>query len=419
VDRQIVYPGAIPLDTDLLSIERNVMVAIGNLAQATLGTNIVVDGLPCLPTQPASLTVSVGPGSVTQYGAVDSLPFGSLPAAPNAPLLRMGINLSSTSFQLTAPGGTSQAINYLIEASLLESDATPVVLPYYNANNPSQPYSGPGGTGTPQNTQRLQQVQLQLKAGAPAAAGSQSTPSVDAGWVGLYVITVTSGQTAISGSSIVQMPSAPFLSWKLPQLSPGTHNLSVFTPATQGSWIAPNGVSAAKVRVWGGGGAGGNGGGGAGGGGAGGGYSEGFYPVSAGESFLVMVGNGGIGAGTAGGASSFGSLASAGGGDAGANGALGAGGAGGAQGGTGVGSGYVATGQAGAPGVETGAFVLSGAGGGSFGGAGAASVVVAPVPASPNGPAGYSCTLPGGGGSGGIVGGLGGQGGSGLVLVEW
>jgi len=418
VDRQIVYPGAIPLDTDLLSIERNVMIAIGYLAQATLGTNIVVDGLPCLPTEPASLTISVGPGSVTQYGAVDSLPFGSLPAEP-APLLRTGINLSSTSFQLTAPAGTSQAINYLVEASLLESDATPVVLPYYNANNPSQPYSGPGGNGAPQDTQRLQQVQLQLKAAAPAAAGSQSTPSVDAGWVGLYVITVESGQAAISAANIVQVPSAPFLSWKLPQLSPGTHNLAVFTPTSEGSWVVPNGVSAVKLRVWGGGGAGGNGGGGAGGGGAGGGYSEGFYSVSAGASFFVTVGNGGVGAGSPGGPSSFGTLASAGGGQAGAGGAPGVGGVGGAQGGVGVGSGYVTAGQAGASGVETGAFVLGGAGGGAFGGAGAASVVAAPVPAEPGGAAGLSCTLPGGGGGGGIVAGLGGQGGPGLVLVEW
>jgi hypothetical protein len=417
VDRQIVYPGAIPLDTDLLSTERNIMVAIGYLAQAVLGTNSVVDGLACLPTQPASLTISVGPGSVTQYGAVDSLPFGSLPAAPTQPLLRMGINLGSTSFQLTAPTGAGEAVNYLIEASLLESDATPVALPYYNASNPSQPYSGPGGDGAQQNTQRLQQVQLQLKVGAPAAAGSQPTPAVDAGWAGLYVITVASGQTAITAASIMQVPSAPFLPWKLPQLCPGTRNLAVFTPTTQASWVVPNGVAAVKLRVWGGGGAGGNGGGGAGGGGGGGGYSEGFYAVAAGESFFVTVGNGGVG--TAGAASSFGTLASAGGGAAGANGSSGLGALGGAPGPVGVGSGYVAAGQGGGSGVVTGAFALGGAGGGAFGGAGAASVVVAPVPGASGGEAGYACTLPGGGGGGGIVEGLGGQGGPGLVLVEW
>lgn len=416
MDRQIVYPGAIPLDTDLLSTERNTMVAIGYLAQATLGTNIVADGLSCLPTQPLSMSVSIGAGSITQFGDVDILPFGSLPAEPTAPLLRMGTNLYPTSFELTAPTGASQAVNYLIEASLLEIDATPVVLPYYNAALPSQPYSGPNGDGLPQNTQRLQQVQLQLKAGAPGTLGSQQTPAVDAGWAGLYVITVQTGQVTIAAANIVQLPSAPFLAWKLPQLSPGTRSLAVFTPTTQGTWIVPSGVSALRLRIWGGGGAGGAGFGGAGGGGAGGGYSEGFYTVSAGESFFVTVGNGGVGTGTPGGSSSFGNIASAGGGQAGATGASGAVGAGGASGGNAISSGVSVTGQSGGAGIDTGAFALSGAGGVAFGGGGANAVAAVSGGASSPG---NSCTMAGGGGSGGVLNGVGGQGGPGLVLVEW
>jgi hypothetical protein len=419
VDRQIVYPGAIPLDTDLLSTERNTMVAIGYLAQATLGTNIVADGLACSPTLPESMTISLGPGSITQYGVVDTLPFGSLPAETTEPLLRMGTSLLSTNFQLTAPTGPGLAINYLIEASLLEVDTTPVVLPYYNAANPSQPYSGPGGGGAIQNTQRLQQVQFQLKAGAPSAVGSQATPAVDAGWAGLYVVTVQSGQSTVTDSNIKQLPSAPFLPWKLPQLSPGTHNLAVFTPTTQGIWTVPNGTNTVRLRIWGGGGAGGAGNGGAGGGGAGGGYSEGFYSVSAGQSYFVTVGNGGVGTGTSGGYSGFGTVASASGGSAGSNGSPATIGAGGNIGGEGVGSGFVAAGQPGGAGVDTGtgtgAFALGGGGGGSFGYAGAAQVAsLAGGAALP----GYACALAGGG-SGGVLGGLGGQGGPGLVLVEW
>ena len=37
MDRNLVYPGSIPLDTDLLSINRNAMIALGYLAQAVLG----------------------------------------------------------------------------------------------------------------------------------------------------------------------------------------------------------------------------------------------------------------------------------------------------------------------------------------------------------------------------------------------
>src|SRR5437773_93069 len=60
MDRILVYPGSIPLDTDILNINRNTMVALGSLTQAILGTNTIVDGLSCSPTSPASLTVTVG-----------------------------------------------------------------------------------------------------------------------------------------------------------------------------------------------------------------------------------------------------------------------------------------------------------------------------------------------------------------------
>jgi hypothetical protein len=418
VDRQIVYPGGIPLDTDLLSTERNIMVAIGYLAQATLGTNMVADGLACVPTSPESMSVVVGAGSITQFGVVDAEAFGSLPAEAS-PLLRMGVSLTPQSFTTTAPTVPGQGINYLIEATLLETDASPVVLPYYNASNPSQPYSGPANAGTPQNTQRLQQVQLQMKAGPPGPSGQQETPSSDAGWAGLYVVSVYYGQTSVDAGNIVALPAAPFLPWKLPNLSPGTRNLAVFTPADQSDWTVPAGVQAVRLRIWGGGGSGGAGFGGAGGGAAGGGYCEGFFAVAPGQSFFVTVGNGGAGAGTSGGSSSFGSLASATGGAAGANGSAGGGGAGGAAGGSGYGGALSLTGGAGAGAFLAGDTWVSGGGGAGFSGAGAPGATGAVSGASVATVNGIGGTTPGGGGSGGVGGGLGGQGGAGLVLVEW
>ena len=174
MDRSLVYPGAIPLDTDLLNANRDSMTALGYLAQAVLGTNIVVDGLVCAPTSPASLTVTVGPGSITQLSVVDPLAYGSLPADMVDPLVKMGINLTATSFTLTAPNTSGQSVSYLIEAALQESDTDPVVLPYYNAANPALPYSGPTNSGVAQNTRRIQRVQLQLKAGAAGNTGAQA-----------------------------------------------------------------------------------------------------------------------------------------------------------------------------------------------------------------------------------------------------
>src|SRR5579883_3169780 len=122
MDRILVYPGSIPLDTDMLNTNRNSMIAIGYLAQAILGTDTIVDGLPCAPTAPASLTVTVGPGSITQFTVVDTIAYGSLPADTTDPLVKIGVNISPTSFTLTAPATSGQSVNYLIQAALQESD---------------------------------------------------------------------------------------------------------------------------------------------------------------------------------------------------------------------------------------------------------------------------------------------------------
>jgi hypothetical protein len=216
VDRIIVYPGAIPLDTDILSTNRNAMIALGYLAQAVLGTTTLVDGLACNPTSPATMSVTVGPGSIFQMSSIDNTAYGSIAADTTDPLYKHGINpFGSTSFTLTAPSSSGQTINYLIEASLVEADTGSTVLPYYNAANPAQPYTGPNNSAASQTTLRSQRVGLQLKAGAAANTGSQQTPAVDSGWVPLYIIQVNFGQTTVGSSSISVHPSAPFINPKL------------------------------------------------------------------------------------------------------------------------------------------------------------------------------------------------------------
>jgi hypothetical protein len=181
MDRNIVYPGSIPLDTDLLSVNRNTMIGLGFLARAILGTNTIADGLQCQPTSPASMNVIVGPGSITQMGPIDLLAYGSIAADATDQIVKMGINITPTTFSLIAPSSVGQSINYLIEAAFQEVDGSPIVLPYYNASNPAQSFSGPENAGTAQNTARAQSVQLQLKPGVPGNAGSQTTPVVDSG----------------------------------------------------------------------------------------------------------------------------------------------------------------------------------------------------------------------------------------------
>ncbi len=312
MDRNIVYPSSIPLDTDILSLNRSTMIGLGYLMQAVLGTNTVVDGLACTPTTPASMTVTVGPGMITQLSVIDQNTYGSL-AADTDPLVKMGINIAPISFTLAAPTTSGQAMNYLIEAAFQESDASPVVLPYYNAANPSQPYSGPANSGVAQNTQRIQRVQFQLKNGAPATAGSQITPLVDSGWTGLYVITVGYGQTSITtqNNSISTLVTAPFLRWKLPTLVPGFGSgVQVFTAS--GTFQVPAGITQLDAEVWGGGaGSFASTSSSASGGGGGGGYARkritGLVP---GQAIAVVVGAGGTGGTTTGGAATGGQASS-------------------------------------------------------------------------------------------------------------
>jgi hypothetical protein len=318
MDRNIVYPAAIPLDTDLLSINRNTMVALGYLAQAVFGRGAVADGLVCTPTSPPSMTLTIGSGSLALLSVVDAAAYGSLPADVDHQLIKMGINLDPTSVNLTAPGVPGQTVNYLIQATLQEQDVNPVVLPYYNAADPSIPFSGPGNNGATQNTLRTQTVLVQAKVGLPANTGSQVTPAADNGWYGLYVISVSYGQSAIDNTSISVYPLAPFINWHLPSLSPG-FGAGVQSFTTSGTFVVPPGVSQVEVELWGGGsGSYASLAGAPSGGGSGGGYArKRIIGLAPGQQVNVVVGMGGgggvvggVGA-SAGGASSFGSFVSA------------------------------------------------------------------------------------------------------------
>jgi hypothetical protein len=420
MDRNIVYPSSIPQDVDILNPNRNAMVAIGYLLQATLGTTVVVDGLACSPAI-SGLGVVIGPGSITQLTTIDPMSFGSLGVDSTDPLMKMGINISPVALNLPAPVTPGLSINYLIEAVFSEYDSTPVVLPYVNAANPSQPFSGPSNSGGAQNTLRLQRVSLQATAGYAATSGSQPTPTPGAGYAGLYVVSVAYGQTAIVSSNIATSPTAPFVPWKLPTLTPGVSRMAVIT--SSGPWIVPAAVTRLKARLWGAGGGGGAGGGvgHVGGGGAGGGYVEGYFGVTPGEVLALSVGVGGtasVNAG-AGGPTSLDVLATAGGGSSGTAGGAGVG-LGGSAPGSGsapgaIGTPYLVAGLVGQNGIANGSGLIGGGSGGADGRLGA----FGPAATTTTSVSGGSPSYPGAGGTGGVGTGAGGSGASGQIIIEW
>ncbi len=416
MDRQIVYPGSIPLDTDLLQSQVNAMVALGYLAQAVLGTAAAADGLQAVARTPAAMTIDIQPGSITWFSTVDATAYGSLPAN-GAPVVKIGVNTASIPLTFAAPGSAGQSQAFLIEASFSEADASPVALPYYNAGNPAVSFSGPNNSGVPQNTQRLQSVAIQVKPGTPAASGSQVTPAADVGWYPLYVVTLNAGQASITQASIATHPQAPIIPWKLPQLDPGFSRMQTF-PAS-GVFTPPIGCASVKVRMWGGGGGGGgsqgsNSGGSAGGGG---GYAEAIVAVAPLVPIAVTVGGGGLAGNTAasngtnGSASSFGPISATGGGaGGGSNGAFYPNGG---NGGTGVGGSFMVVGTKGSTAFSVGAAVAVAVGGGTFGTGNTALNFVGGATTVNAG------VFPGGGGNGGGLGGAGGAGAQGLVIIEY
>ncbi len=209
MDRQIVYSGQVPQTTDLLNTNRQTMIALAKLCADLFGTSTVVSGLGCVPTTPASMSVTINPGQIYQLANVDGTAYSALPADTTHSLLKQGILMDAQSFILSAPATAGYSQNYLIQAAYLENDINNVVLPYYNSANPSQAFNGPGGSGNAQPTTRAGQVSLQLVAGTAAATGTQTTPAVTAGYVGLAIITVANGQSTITAANITAYPNAP------------------------------------------------------------------------------------------------------------------------------------------------------------------------------------------------------------------
>lgn len=211
MDRQTVYSQEIPRTVDFLLAEQSAMIALGKLADMVLGTNTLVDGLACTPNSPAALNVLLAPGQIYSLSNLESTTWSAISSDTGHQVVKQGVSLNQQTLSITPPvtAGFSQV--YLIEVQYADLDTNSVVLPYFNTVTPSIPLTGPGGSGTPQNTTRSGIVSIQLKAGTAATTGTQVAPSVDAGWTGLWLVTVAQGQATITAGNIVQFAGAPFI----------------------------------------------------------------------------------------------------------------------------------------------------------------------------------------------------------------
>ena len=401
--RLIPYPAQIPLDTDILNVERWAVQGLGQLAGATHGFGVTAaSGLVVTPG--SGLSVTVAPGAVLQTLATDATAYGSLAADADLIVQQWLLDTATT---VTVPG---TATTYYVYVTQVTADDTPVVLPYYNASNPSQTYAGVGNGGATQPTRRAKTLTVGIATSVPSGSIQIATVLVPSGNA-----TVATGNI----SNIAGSTASPF--WPtIPQLATRDSNLLVISSST--TFTVPAGISRIRVRMVGGGGGGGgtgtvNTGGGSGGGG---GYAESILSVIPGQVYNVTIGAAGVGtagSGTAGGTSSFSgngitAISATGGAAGSANSLTPAGGSGGsASGGT-----LLIAGQAGSDGGTT---IGTGGPGGSSGGIAGGGGRAGSVSGLPGQGAG------GGGGGGYLVSGAtqasatGANGAAGVVIITY
>ncbi len=411
MDRQIVYPGSIPLDTDLLSIQRNTLSALGALTQTFLGSAPIADGLLCSPAT-SGYGVAIGPGTLSMSVGLDQTAFGSLPSAGNT-VVKTGVVVTPITIPLQTTSDQSMILSWLIQATLTEVDDQPLTLQYWNSASPTIPFSGPNNSGSAQNTRRRTQLVITAKSSSPIPFGTFAPPSPDPGFVGLYGVSTWVGKSSITQDDISALPTAPLLRFHLPDLTPGFSRIETFT--SNRTWVVPAGVSRLRARVVGAGGGGGGGTAGYGGGGGGaGGYAESILVLQPGQGVAVVVGVGGASSpagvtGGAGGQSSFGDMVVA---QGGLGGASSNPDSHGGTGGVGIVGNMLRAGGMGGDGPMIGNVPAGNGGASAFGGGGRGS----------NGggsPADGKAPGSGAGGGYGTTAAAGGFGAAGLVLVEY
>lgn len=234
MDRQFIYPNAIPISLDLLKTNRNVLIGMGMLMQELFGTATLASGLGCTQTAPASMSVTVAPGRIYTLKNLDDTAYSSLALDQTHQIVKQGISLNAVALACPAPITAGQSINYLIEAQYQDQDTDQAVLLYYNDGN--TPLTGPGGNLSAQPTRRAGIISIVAKAGVAAPTGTQTTPTADAGYTGLYVVTVAASAVTIVNANISLAAGAPFLTENLLQKISLTTASGVFASVFSGSF---------------------------------------------------------------------------------------------------------------------------------------------------------------------------------------
>ncbi len=186
---------------------KDAMIGSAGLAQMFLGnSNTALSQLLGTQTVSPSLVINIGPGAILQLAETDATVYGALPGDTTL-IMQLG-GYGGGTLTLINGCGAGQSQWILVQVGFGQVDAIRAgdpdsgIPPYVNVADPPQPFAGQNNSGLPQNTVRDGVALIQLKAGAPATTSSEVPPTADSGFVPLYLIHLTFGQTTVTTGQI-------------------------------------------------------------------------------------------------------------------------------------------------------------------------------------------------------------------------
>ena len=222
--RPIIYSEEQGRTFDILSAFRDYMESDARILEDVLNSKItLVHGFGATPTSTASLTVNLAEGSVYMQAPVDANAYGAL-AADSRTIEQMGRAAAQSVTLSTSAITSGQSQWALVQTtfsqvdSVAPNDPNSGVLPFYNSGNPSSPFQGPNNSGGVLNTLRSGVADVSVIYGAAATTGSEVPPQPTTGYVPLYLIDLTYGQTAITSSDI--LTAGPSVGTNVPSTYP-------------------------------------------------------------------------------------------------------------------------------------------------------------------------------------------------------
>lgn len=192
---------------------RDCAISEGNLAQTLFGpTDTILSRFSAAAKSIPNMSFDLESGSILQWAPIDADPYGAAPANTDY-CYQLGHAPAQEILLSTGQLSAGQSQYALIRARFVQEDVvrpgdpTNGVLPYYNSADPRNPLQGVNNNGGILPTMRLGKVEISIVYGPPATTGSQVAPVPGGGYVPLYLILLTFGQTTITNGQIVEAPA--------------------------------------------------------------------------------------------------------------------------------------------------------------------------------------------------------------------